>query len=101
MSVRYANFLGMEREDVAVYANRGTSGIDGSTSTAIGHAIADPDRTHFVLTGDLAFFYDRNAFWNNYLPKNLKVLLLNNQGGVIFRMIDGPTRQPESKIISK
>ncbi|NLR94136.1 2-succinyl-5-enolpyruvyl-6-hydroxy-3-cyclohexene-1-carboxylic-acid synthase [Flammeovirga agarivorans] len=95
MSVRYANFLGLERDDVDVYANRGTSGIDGSTSTAIGHAISDPDRTHFLLTGDLAFFYDRNAFWNNYLPKNLKVVLLNNQGGVIFRMIDGPTRQPE------
>ncbi|ANQ47974.1 2-succinyl-5-enolpyruvyl-6-hydroxy-3-cyclohexene-1-carboxylic-acid synthase [Flammeovirga sp. MY04] len=95
MSVRYANFIGLQRPDVDVHANRGTSGIDGSTSTAIGYAISDKDRPHFLLTGDLAFFYDRNAFWNNYLPSNLKVLLLNNQGGVIFRMIDGPTRQPE------
>ncbi|NME70985.1 2-succinyl-5-enolpyruvyl-6-hydroxy-3-cyclohexene-1-carboxylic-acid synthase [Flammeovirga aprica] len=95
MSVRYANFIGVEREDVKVFANRGTSGIDGSTSTAIGHAIANPDELHFLLTGDLAFFYDRNAFWNNYLPSNLKVVLLNNHGGVIFRMIDGPARQPE------
>ncbi|OHX65045.1 2-succinyl-5-enolpyruvyl-6-hydroxy-3-cyclohexene-1-carboxylic-acid synthase [Flammeovirga pacifica] len=95
MSVRYANFIGLQRPDVDVFANRGTSGIDGSTSTAIGHAIKSKDRTHVLLTGDLAFFYDRNAFWNNYLPDNLKVLLLNNQGGVIFRMIDGPTRQPE------
>ncbi|MBD0402858.1 2-succinyl-5-enolpyruvyl-6-hydroxy-3-cyclohexene-1-carboxylic-acid synthase [Flammeovirga sp. EKP202] len=95
MSVRYANFIGVEREDVKVYANRGTSGIDGSTSTAVGHAIANPDELHFILTGDLAFFYDRNAFWNNYVPSNLKVVLLNNHGGVIFRMIDGPVRQPE------
>ncbi|MBB3700864.1 2-succinyl-5-enolpyruvyl-6-hydroxy-3-cyclohexene-1-carboxylic-acid synthase [Flammeovirga yaeyamensis] len=95
MSVRYANFIGLQRPDIDVHANRGTSGIDGSTSTAIGHAISDKDRPHFLLTGDLAFFYDRNAFWNNYLPSNLNVLLLNNQGGVIFRMIDGPTRQPE------
>ncbi|AZQ61646.1 2-succinyl-5-enolpyruvyl-6-hydroxy-3-cyclohexene-1-carboxylic-acid synthase [Flammeovirga pectinis] len=95
MSVRYANFIGLERNDVAVYANRGTSGIDGSTSTAIGHAISNPECVHFLLTGDLAFFYDRNAFWNNYLPSNLKVLLLNNHGGVIFSMIEGPTKQPE------
>lgn len=95
MSVRYANFLGLERSDVDVYANRGTSGIDGSTSTAIGHAIANPNQIHFLLTGDLAFFYDRNAFWNNYLPSNLKILLLNNNGGVIFRMINGPVEQPE------
>lgn len=95
MSVRYANFIGLERSDVAVFANRGTSGIDGSTSTAIGHAIANPNQIHVLLTGDLAFFYDRNAFWNNYLPKNLKVVLLNNHGGVIFRMIDGPARQSE------
>lgn len=94
MSVRYANFLNMARPDVGVYANRGTSGIDGSSSTAVGHSLLT-DRTQVLLTGDLAFFYDRNAFWNKYVGGNLKVLLLNNHGGVIFRMIEGPARQPE------
>src|SRR4029079_3937684 len=40
--------------------------------------------------GDVAFFYDRNAFWHNYPMANLRIVLLNNHGGGIFRMIDGP-----------
>jgi 2-succinyl-5-enolpyruvyl-6-hydroxy-3-cyclohexene-1-carboxylate synthase len=43
----------------------------------------------------MAFFYDRNAFWNNYLPPNLRVVVLNNHAGGIFRMIDGPSKLPE------
>jgi len=98
MSVRYANFIGLPEEtsQVSVWANRGTSGIDGSTSTAIGHALAAPDQLHILITGDLAFFYDRNAFWNKYPVDNLRVLLLNNHGGLIFNMIDGPASQPEA-----
>ncbi|MGF1533897.1 MAG: 2-succinyl-5-enolpyruvyl-6-hydroxy-3-cyclohexene-1-carboxylic-acid synthase [Bernardetiaceae bacterium] len=96
MPVRYANFINLaQRDDVRVCANRGTSGIDGSTSTAIGHALADPIRTHVLLTGDVAFFYDHNAFWHDHLPKNLRIVLLNNRGGGIFRMIQGPPAQPE------
>lgn len=97
MSVRYANFLSVKGQKATVWANRGTSGIDGCTSTAVGHALARSECTHILITGDLAFFYDRNAFWHNYLPKNLKILLLNNQGGLIFRMINGPARQPEAE----
>ena len=48
-----------------------------------------------LLTGDVAFFYDRNALWNNYLPANRRIILLNNHGGNIFRIIDGPGQQPE------
>ncbi len=51
--------------------------------------------THFLVTGDVAFFYDRNAFWHNYPYTNLKIILLNNKGGSIFRMIEGPKEQPE------
>lgn len=98
MSVRYANYLNLDKEihkQVEVFANRGTSGIDGSTSTAIGHAIADEEKLNILLTGDVAFFYDRNAFWNDYLPKNLVVILLNNYGGGIFKMLPDCTKQPE------
>ena len=73
-----------------VFANRGTSGIDGCTSTAVGYALAEPDKQVVLLTGDVAFFYDRNAFWHNYPTPNLRVVLLNNHGGGIFRLIDGP-----------
>jgi 2-succinyl-5-enolpyruvyl-6-hydroxy-3-cyclohexene-1-carboxylate synthase len=49
-----------------------------------------------LITGDLAFFYDRNAFWHNYATPNLRVVLINNHGGIIFNLIDGPARQPEA-----
>lgn len=87
-SIRYAQLFDQDPQ-VAHYANRGTSGIDGSTSTAIGHAL----KTNLPLTlisGDVAFLYDSAAFWNDRLPQNLKVIVLNNQGGNIFRIIKGP-----------
>ena len=96
MTVRYANLVGLSdhHAQVAVFANRGTSGIDGSSSTAVGSALTS-DRLTVLLTGDLAFFYDRNAFWHNYSLPNLRIVLLNNHGGGIFRLIDGPSQQPE------
>lgn len=97
MSVRYANFIGLasSQRNIAVYANRGTSGIDGCTSTAAGHTLKS-NALNVLITGDLAFFYDRNAFWHNYPLPNLRVVLLNNHGGVIFSMIDGPGSLPEA-----
>jgi len=96
MAVRYANIIGLpEGRQIEVFANRGTSGIDGCTSTAVGAALAQPARPVVLLTGDVAFFYDRNAFWHNYPTPNLRVVLFNNHGGGIFRLIDGPRQQPE------
>ena len=96
MAVRYANILGLPAgRQIEVFANRGTSGIDGCTSTAVGAALAQPGRPVVLLTGDVAFFYDRNAFWHNYPTPGLRVVLFNNHGGGIFRLIDGPRQQPE------
>ncbi len=72
-----------------VFCNRGTSGIDGSTSTAIGAAYTTNKQTIFI-TGDVSFFYDSNALWNNYIPSNFRIILLNNDGGGIFKIIPGP-----------
>lgn len=95
MAVRYANMVGLAAEqNVQVFANRGTSGIDGSTSTAVGCALTSKGITT-LLTGDMAFFYDRNGLWHNYLPANLRIVILNNHAGGIFRLIDGPKQQPE------
>jgi 2-succinyl-5-enolpyruvyl-6-hydroxy-3-cyclohexene-1-carboxylate synthase len=94
MAVRYANFLGVRATEIEVFCNRGTSGIDGSNSTAIGFALQS-ERLSVLLTGDMAFLYDRNAFWHNHLPKNIKIIVFNNHGGGIFRMIEGPRIQPE------
>ena len=63
-------------------------------STALGSALCT-DSTVLLITGDMAFFYDRNAFWHQNLPSNLKIIVLNNQGGGIFRLINGPGQQPE------
>ena len=92
MAIRYVNFLGRRTQEIC--CNRGTSGIDGSNSTAVGASLISQAPVT-LLTGDMAFFYDRNAFWHNYLMPNLRVIVLNNQGGGIFRLIDGPARQPE------
>jgi 2-succinyl-5-enolpyruvyl-6-hydroxy-3-cyclohexene-1-carboxylate synthase len=92
MSVRYLNQLGARTQEI--YCNRGTSGIDGSNSTAVGCTFTTKDPVT-LITGDLAFFYDRNAFWHNYSVPNLRIILLNNHAGGIFRMIDGPKKQPE------
>ncbi|UBM59549.1 2-succinyl-5-enolpyruvyl-6-hydroxy-3-cyclohexene-1-carboxylic-acid synthase [Marinilongibacter aquaticus] len=93
MTVRYVNLLSaFLPNETKIYCNRGTSGIDGSLSTAVGQALAT-DRTVYCILGDLSFQYDKNAMWNNHLPANLKIIVLNNAGGIIFGMIDGPRKQ--------
>jgi 2-succinyl-5-enolpyruvyl-6-hydroxy-3-cyclohexene-1-carboxylate synthase len=92
MSVRYVNFLGLRNQEII--CNRGTSGIDGSNSTAVGCAFTTKSPVT-LITGDMAFFYDRNGFWHNYAMPNLRIVILNNHAGGIFRLIDGPAKQPE------
>ena len=82
-------------QSVAYFCNRGTSGIDGSISTAVGAAYADSNRLHVIVTGDISFFYDSNALWNKYIGPNFRIILINNQGGGIFRIIPGPSSTPQ------
>lgn len=90
--VRYA--LIHERVKKAIYlSNRGTAGIDGCLSTAVGYA-SESDKLNTVLLGDLTFFYDSNALWNNYVGKNLRIVVIHNGGGNIFGMIKGPSDSP-------
>lgn len=86
-TVRYAQLFDL-KESLEVFCNRGTSGIDGSTSTAIGAAYAST-RPTVLITGDLSFFYDSNALWNQYIPKNFRIIIVNNSGGGIFRILPG------------
>jgi 2-succinyl-5-enolpyruvyl-6-hydroxy-3-cyclohexene-1-carboxylate synthase len=95
MTVRYANFVGLSpHQTIEVFANRGTSGIDGCNGTALGAAL-QTDKMVTLISGDMAFLYDRNSFWHNFLPANLRIVVLNNHGGGIFRLLDGPKGQPE------
>ncbi|MES2800116.1 MAG: 2-succinyl-5-enolpyruvyl-6-hydroxy-3-cyclohexene-1-carboxylic-acid synthase [Bacteroidota bacterium] len=77
-------------------SNRGTSGIDGSTSTAAGAAFVSKDQLNVLITGDISFFYDSNALWNHYLGNNFRIILINNGGGGIFRFIPGPLESKQS-----
>ena len=86
--IRYSQLFDINKT-LRVFCNRGTSGIDGSTSTAIGAASVVKENTVFI-TGDVSFFYDSNALWNNYIPNNFRIIVINNGGGGIFRFIPGP-----------
>ncbi|MEC3908753.1 thiamine pyrophosphate-binding protein [Tamlana sp. 2201CG12-4] len=86
-AIRYTQLFEINNT-LEVYCNRGTSGIDGSTSTAIGCAVSRKKPTVFI-TGDLSFLYDSNALWNNHIPNNFRIIVINNQGGGIFRILPG------------
>ena len=86
-TIRYAQLFNINK-NIEIYCNRGTSGIDGCTSTAVGAAVASEKPTVFI-TGDLSFLYDSNALWNNYIPDNFKIIVINNGGGGIFRILPG------------
>ena len=91
-AIRYALLIDIH-PSIEVFCNRGTSGIDGSTSTAIGAAVANGKQT-VLITGDISFLYDSNGLWNNYIPKNFKIILINNGGGGIFRILPGHDETP-------
>jgi 2-succinyl-5-enolpyruvyl-6-hydroxy-3-cyclohexene-1-carboxylate synthase len=86
-TIRYTQLFDLNKT-LEVYCNRGTSGIDGNTSTAIGCAVVNSKQT-VLITGDLSFFYDSNALWNAYIPNNFRVIVVNNGGGGIFRILPG------------
>ena len=93
MPVRYFSLMGADAE-LFYFCNRGVSGIDGCLSTAVGAAYASDSKVLLVL-GDISFFYDVNGLWQEKLPENLKIVILNNGGGGIFGLIDGPGALPE------
>ena len=86
--IRYTQLFDLNNS-LSVFCNRGTSGIDGSTSTAIGASVINKNQTVFV-TGDVSFFYDSNALWNKNIKNDFRIILINNNGGGIFKVIPGP-----------
>jgi 2-succinyl-5-enolpyruvyl-6-hydroxy-3-cyclohexene-1-carboxylate synthase len=86
--IRYVQLFNTGRE-VPHFCNRGAAGIDGCSSTAVGYAIGS-EKAVILITGDIGFVYDSNAFFHNHVPKSFKVLVINNGGGNIFRIIPGP-----------
>lgn len=86
-TIRYTQLYEL-KPTLKVFCNRGTSGIDGSTSTALGSSVYSEYPT-LLITGDLSFFYDSNALWNDYIRNDFRIILINNGGGGIFRILPG------------
>ena len=95
--VHYANSTAIRLANIyarhPVYCNRGVNGIEGSLSTAAGFSVVSNEMVYCVI-GDLSFFYDQNALWNQNLRGNLRILLLNNGRGGIFNMLPGLEQSP-------
>jgi len=89
-AIRYTQLFDVNTS-IHVFCNRGTSGIDGSTSTAIGFAIKSK-KPVTLITGDVSFLYDSNALWNQYIPPNFRIIIINNNGGGIFKILPGPKK---------
>ncbi len=92
-TIRYAQLFALPKA-LEVYCNRGTSGIDGSTATAMGAAWNKTLPT-LLITGDLSFFYDANGLWHNYIRQDFRIVLINNSGGGIFRILPGEKDTPD------
>ena len=90
--VRYA-LIHKRVENTQYFSNRGTAGIDGCLSTAVGFA-SESDKLNTIILGDLSFFYDSNALWNKYIGTNLRIIVIHNGGGNIFSLIKGPADSP-------
>ena len=99
--VHYANSTAIRLANIYachhVWCNRGVNGIEGSLSTAAGFSVITDERV-FCVVGDLSFFYDQNALWNQNLRGNLRILLLNNGKGGIFNMLHGLEQSPARDI---
>ncbi len=97
VNVHYANSTAIRLANIfaqhSVYCNRGVNGIEGSLSTAAGFSVVS-EETVFCVIGDLSFFYDQNALWNQNLQGNFRILLLNNGKGGIFNLLRGLEQSP-------
>lgn len=88
-SLRSWNFFQLSNS-IHTSCNVGGFGIDGALSTLLGASLIHPNVLHFLVIGDLAFFYDMNTLGNRYVGKNLRILLINNGRGTEFRKFDHP-----------
>ena len=84
--VRYCQLFNPIKS-IKYFSNRGVSGIDGSLSTAIGSAIMSPEKLNTVILGDISFLYDSNGLWLNDMPSNIRIIVINNGGGGIFKIL--------------
>ena len=91
-SLRSWNFFELD-SSIQSSCNVGGFGIDGAVSTLVGASLANPAKLHYLVVGDLAFFYDLNSLGNRHITNNVRILLINNGRGIEFRKKDHPGYQ--------
>ncbi|PVX51843.1 2-succinyl-5-enolpyruvyl-6-hydroxy-3-cyclohexene-1-carboxylate synthase [Balneicella halophila] len=91
--IRYHQLFPYNAE-VSYFSNRGVSGIDGCTSTAVGAAY-NFDGFTTLITGDISLGYDSNALWHQYVNPKLRIIVINNGGGGIFRFLEASSKHQE------
>lgn len=91
-SIRYAQILASGRWHTS-FSCRGVSGIDGTTAAAVGVASSYKSPT-VLLTGDVSMQYDLSALASHVAPMNMRVAVINNWGGGIFRFISATATLP-------
>ena len=85
-TLRSWTFFNMPYKDIRTYANVGCRGIDGVLSTLVGASLVNPSKLYFGVLGDLTFYYDMNVLGNRHISNNLRIILINNDGGTEFYM---------------
>src|SRR5690606_24145523 len=78
-------------DSIKIYCNRGTNGIDGSLSSTVGLNSVNANMT-FIVIGDLSFFYDATALWNNNINNRLRIMINNNSGAGVLQLSAGKSR---------
>lgn len=96
-SLRVWNLFELDHT-IECYSNVGAFGIDGGMSTLVGQSIAT-DKLAFMIIGDLAFFYDMNCLGIRHIKNNVRILLINNNGGIEFKL-HGEDKQEQDKFIA-
>ena len=84
---------------IKCFANVAAFGIDGCTSMLIGESVLS-DELHFLITGDLAFFYDLNSLGIRHIKNNVRILIINNNGGVEFKMAGNVDQNKKTEILN-
>lgn len=80
-------FVSKSKKKLKIFTNRGASGIDGITSTALAIANKSKNPTYLII-GDLAFFHDLNGLYASFKYKiPITIILINNNGGGIFESL--------------
>ncbi len=91
-TIRIAEYFDINK-NIKIYCNRGVNGIDGCMSSYVGQS-AITDKLSFLIIGDLTFFYDMNGLWNRYINKNMRIMLINNEGAALFHFNQGLKKFP-------